>query len=105
LTLGGIPAFAQDRIVEGEYQIQPSPHSGASEAKTVTRWILYGTFSGHLRLESEIQGQPIGMRLVQIEELNDHLMPVSIGYELYREAQSAPSTTATCDFSQRNGCV
>ena len=93
---------AQDKVAEGEYESRAVTASGASVAKMATRWVLYGKRSTGYRLESEIQKQPMGMRVVQIEELTDHLVPTAIGYDLYRKDQQKPDITALCDFPERS---
>lgn len=96
LTVAG---FAQERVAEGEYQLQGASEGGASQVKTATRWVLTSGKSGAYHLESEIQNQPAGTRVVQVEELNDHLAPVAIGYELYRNNEQQPGITVRCELS------
>lgn len=103
--LSGTAMFAQDRIAEGEYEMSGTLPAGASTTKTVSRWVLTGRSTGGFHLESEIQGQPQGMRIVQIEELDQQYVPVTIGYELYREGQKAPSLSANCNVSGAVTCT
>lgn len=77
-VLAGSVCFAQDKVAEGEYQI-----SSAGAHKTATKWVLFAKPSSGYRLESEIQNQPAGLRVVQIEELTEQLIPTAVGYELY----------------------
>jgi hypothetical protein len=98
LGLFGIALHAQDKAADGEYEMRSVSTRGASLAKTATRWVLTRTPGGY-HLESEIQNQPAGMRVVQIEELNEGFAPVRIGYALYRNDQKDPGITATCEFS------
>ncbi len=98
LLLCGALTQAQQTVAEGEYEMRGVAESGASLAKSAARWVL-GKSSGGYHLESEIQNQPAGMRVVQIEELDDRLVPIAIGYELYRKDQKAPGITARCEFS------
>src|ERR1700726_1380454 len=92
-------ALSQDRVAEGEYRVEGVTASGAPVIKTVTRWVLYGEASGGFRLESQIDGQRAGMRVIQIEHLTDQLVPTAIGYDLYRKDQQIAGITANCDFS------
>ena len=103
--LSGTAVFAQDKIAEGEYEISGTSPAGASVTKTVSRWVLTGRSTGGFHLESEIQGQPQGMRIVQIEELDQRYVPVTIGYELYREGQKVPSLSANCNLSGAVTCT
>ncbi len=91
--------FGQEKVVEGEYWVEQAPKSGTAEAKTVTNWVVYEKSPGYFRLDSEIENQPAGMRVVQIEELTDRFVPTSIGYDLYRKDQQIPSISAICDFT------
>jgi hypothetical protein len=96
----GIPMMpGQDKVAEGQYQMQKASASGTSLTKTATRWVLFGKPTGGYQLQSEIENQPAGMRVVQSEELTDHLVPTEIGYELYRRGQPDPDITARCEFS------
>ena len=90
--------IAQDKVAEGQYEIRGGTPS-APISKTATRWVLYGKSSGGYQLKSEIQGQPAGMRVLQIEDLTDHFVPTLIEYELYRSNEQTPSITASCDLS------
>jgi hypothetical protein len=92
-----IPASPQARVAEGEYQLTSS--QGAPAAKTATQWVLTSNRPGRFHLESEILNQPTGMRVVQVEELDEKLVPVAIGHELYREDQKHPDIVATCAFA------
>lgn len=94
---------AQEKVAEGKYQAQTASGSGAPQTKTLTQWTLYEKPSGGYRLQSEIENQPEGVRVLQIEELTDHFVPKAIGYELYRNDQKDPYITANCDLS--NGVV
>jgi len=102
LTLGVVPvvSVAQEKIAEGEYQVvAPTAASATSAAQTTSHWILFDDHSGYLRLESEIQRQRFGMRVIQIEYLDDGLVPRAIGYDFYRKDDQVPSITAKCEFS------
>lgn len=92
---------AQQTVAKGECQIQGATPANKPLVKTATRWFLFGNPSGGYRLESEIQNQPAGMRIVQVEELTDNFVPTSIGYQLTRKDETAPSIIATCDFSTK----
>lgn len=93
-----IAMFAQDKVAEGEYEMRGVSAKGPV-AKTATRWVLTSKSSGGYHLESEIQGQPAGMRVVQIEDLDERLVPTAIGYQLYRKDQKDAGITAKCDFT------
>jgi TonB family protein len=92
-------ARAQNQVAEGEYEIHGVSSAGAPISKTATRWVLTSTGSDSYHLASEIQSQPSGMRVVQVEELTGRLVPTSIGYELYRNEQTKPDITAKCELS------
>jgi hypothetical protein len=98
LGFSGIPLYAQDKVAKGEYEIRGVSTTGAPLAQTATRWVLTRSSSGY-HLESEIQNQPAGMRIVQTEEMNERFVPVTIGYVLYRKGQKEPGITATCEFA------
>lgn len=85
-------AFSQERAAEGQYQM-------SGTAKAATRWVLYSKSSGGYHLESEIQNDGNGLRIVQVEELNAEIVPAAIGYEFYPKDQKKPSATMTCEFS------
>ena len=95
-------AGAQQKVAEGEYEMHGTQPTGAPSAKTATRWVLLTKTGGGYYLESEIQNQPAGMRVVQVEDLNERLVPTAIGYRLYREGQKNPGITASCEFSNRS---
>jgi len=90
---------AQEKIAEGEYQVVAPTASAGSSGQTISRWTLLDDHSGRFRLESEVQNQRFGMRVIQIEYLDDKLVPASIGYDFYRKDDQTPSITAMCDFS------
>ena len=85
---------AQDRVAEGEYRTSPvSP-----KAKIATRWVLYSKVPSGYHLVSEIQGMPNGRRFLQIEDLDNHFVPASLGYEAYTSDNSSPVAMAQCKF-------
>jgi hypothetical protein len=104
LWLSGVAACAQDKVAEAEYEAHGASNTGASITKTATRWLLTTTSSGGYHLESEIQNQPAGMRVVQTEELNEQFVPLAIGYRLYRKDQQSPGITANCELSSAVIC-
>jgi hypothetical protein len=106
LCLTGSAMPSQEKIAEGEYQMTGKSTSGDPTTKTLTRWVLVSRSSGGgYHLESEIQGQPAGIRIVQTEELDSRYVPVAIGYELYRGQQKVPDLTADCDLSGAIVCT
>jgi hypothetical protein len=97
---------AQEKVAEGQYQIQGVTSSGSPATKTVSRWTLFAAESGGYHLRSEVEQQTSSIRVAQVEELNDKLVPIAIGYELYRGEQKfpdIPNITASCAVS--NGVV
>lgn len=100
-TLGIVPSLsmAQEKIAEGEYQLVLPTASADSKGRATSRWLLWDDHSGHFRLESEIQGQRFGMRVIQIEYLDETMVPTAIGYNFYRKDDQTPSITALCNFS------
>lgn len=92
-------APAQDRVAQGEYHVVGVTTSGAPVTKALTRWVVYESSSGRFRLESEIENSPMGIRVVQTEDLTDRFLPTGIGYNLYRNDLQSPSITVACDFS------
>jgi len=100
MVLSGAGASAQEKVAEGEYKLQELSGSGPLAATTATRWVLYGKTSGGYHLRSEIQNLPGETRVVQTEELNDHLAPTAIGYELYLKNQKKPGVTVNCQFER-----
>jgi hypothetical protein len=93
MSLLGAPALAQQRIAEAEYAIQ----DGSSQ-KVTTRWILFAGKSGDYELQSEIQNLPSHIRLIQVETLNEALIPTSIGYRLYAKGTEKAAVSVTCEF-------
>jgi len=85
---------AQDRVAEGEYQTSP----GSPNTKIATRWVLYSKGSSGYHLVSEIQGMPSGRRFLQIEDLDVHFVPVSLGYEAYTGDNTSPIAVGKCRF-------
>ena len=100
LALGvGSRVSAQEKIAEGEYLIVVATASDTSKGQTISHWVLFDDHSGHFRLESEIQRQRSGMRVIQVENLSEGLVPTAIGYDFYRKDDQVPSITAKCEFS------
>jgi hypothetical protein len=101
LTLGIVPALsvAQEKVAEGEYVIVAPTAPASSTGQATSRWVLLDDHSGHFRLESEIQRQRFGMRVIQIEYLDNGFVPTAIGYDFYRKDDQTPSITAMCNFS------
>lgn len=101
LTLGITPllSVAQEKLAEGEYQVIAPTSPASSAGRATSHWVLLNDHSGHFRLESEILNQRFGMRVIQIEYLDDALVPVAIGYDFYRKDDQTPSITAMCNFS------
>jgi hypothetical protein len=96
-TLCGRELPAQEKLAEGEYQVQLVSAAGVPKAKTATRWVLYSNTSGGYRLRSEYVKMPAGMRVVQVEELDRRLAPTMIGYELYRNNEKEPGIVVRCE--------
>lgn len=100
--------MAQEKVAEGQYQVHGVDSSGAPVTKTVTRWVLFAGPSGGYQLRSEIEQQSASIRLTQVEELNDHFVPIAIGYELHRgepKVPDIPDITASCKFSSGVICT
>jgi hypothetical protein len=95
LALGGL-ALPQNKVAEGDYQMRDLSHSGSPTVKTVTHWVLYGKTSGGYHLSSEIQNVPGGMRVVQLEDLDNQLVPVTIGLELYPKNETKAAVRVAC---------
>lgn len=89
-------AFAQSKVAEGEYQMRALPESGSPGGKTSSRWVLYSKSDAGYQLVSEIQNVRGGMRVVQLEELDNRLVPVTIGFELYAKNEGKPATRVAC---------
>lgn len=99
-ALGGT-AFSQSKVAEGEYQMRNvlkpgSPVINSTSIKTSSRWVLYGKSDGGYHLVSEIQNVPGGMRVVQVEDLDSQLVPVTIGFELYPKNETKPAVRVAC---------
>jgi hypothetical protein len=92
LALGGT-ALSQSKVAEGEYQMFAK---SGSPGKTFSRWVLYGQSDGSYRLSSEIQNVPGGMRVIQLEDLDGQLVPVTIGFELYSKNETKPGVRVAC---------
>ena len=95
LALGGT-ALAQSKVAEGAYQMRDLSQPGSSDFKTSSRWALYGKADGGYHLVSEIQNVAGGMRLVQLEDLDNQLVPVAISFELYAKNETKPATHVAC---------
>jgi hypothetical protein len=95
-------SVAQRRVAEGEYEMHALSGGGAPLVKTTTRWNLYSKSSGGYEVRSEIQNMPDGKRLVQIEDLDEHLIPISTGYELFLKSQTRAILAIKCQFSESN---
>jgi TonB family protein len=102
--VSGITACAQNKVAEGEYEIHRASSTGAPLTKTATRWVLTSISSGGYHLESEIQNQPAGVRVVQREELDELFVPLAIGYALYRKSEKEPSISVMCDVAKAVTC-
>lgn len=96
--LFGHPAVAQDKVAEGEYEGRVVD-AGALSSRTSSRWTLHSTRSGGYLLRSEIIG-PSDMqgKFVQVEELNEKLVPTAIGYEVYLKGQKHAFAAIKCEF-------
>jgi hypothetical protein len=105
LVLVALPALAQDKakvkVAEGEYQMHSKSRSGVPRVETVTRWVLTAKGTSGYHLESEIRVKPSGMRVLQVEDLDEQFAPTMIGYEFYSEGEQKPEITATCEFANR----
>jgi hypothetical protein len=97
--LFGHPAVAQDKVAEGEYEGRVVSDKGALSGRTSSRWTLHSTRSGGYLLRSEIIG-PSDMqgKFVQVEELNEKLVPTAIGYEVYLKGQKHAFAAIKCEF-------
>ena len=86
------PLSAQQKIAEGEYQLLSlEAHS------QIRHWVLTDRATGGYLLHSEIENPAEGVRVVQVEELNDQLIPSSIGYELYLKKHTKPDVSMKCN--------
>ena len=90
----GAPLAAQQKIAEGEYQL-----SRANANAQHQQWVLTTRPSGGYFLRSEIPTPQNGTRVLQIEELNDHLVPTRIAYELYMKGRTEPNVIVSCTFA------
>lgn len=90
--------FAQERVAEGSYRAEGRIQPGVPSSKTITNWTLFAAPAGGYRLSSEILNQPNHMRVLQIEELTDHLVPIALAYELYLEGEQTPTITTRCEL-------
>ena len=98
--LFGHPAGAQDKVAEGEYEGRAVVDTGPPSGRTSSRWTLHSTRSGGYLLRSEIIGPPdLQGKFVQVEELNEKLVPMAIGYEVYLKNQKQAFATMKCDFA------
>jgi len=98
LGIGSGMSVAQEKIAEGDYQIVAPAASENSNGQTISHWVLFDEHAGHFRLESETR-QRFGMRLVQVEYLDNGLVPTAIGFDFYRKDDQLPSIRASCEFS------
>ncbi|HXA83582.1 MAG TPA: hypothetical protein VNZ47_00805 [Candidatus Dormibacteraeota bacterium] len=92
LALGGT-ALSQSKVAEGEYQMLAK---SGSPGKISSRWVLYGKSDGGYHLSSEIQNVPGGMRVIQLEDLDSQLVPVTIAFELYPKNETQPAVRLAC---------
>lgn len=97
LALFAVPLSAQEKVAEGEYTLSPA-RVGAPQR----HWVLLARPSGDYLLRSEIQHPKSGIRVLQIEELNDKFVPGSIGYELYLKDQTKPTVIVDCKFAHNS---
>jgi hypothetical protein len=98
--LFGHPAVAQDKVAEGEYEGRAVVDTGPPSGRTSSRWTLHSTRSGGYLLRSEIIGPPdLQGKFVQVEELNEKLVPMAIGYEVYLKNQKQAFATMKCDVA------
>jgi hypothetical protein len=88
------PLCAQEKVAEGEYQVVPSGSRSGSN-----HWVLTTRPSGGYLVRSEIQRQAEGIRVVQSQELNEQLVPASVGYELYLKGHTEPDVSMRCGFA------
>jgi hypothetical protein len=88
------PLCAQEKVAEGEYQVVPSGSRSGSN-----HWVLTTRPSGGYLVRSEIQRPAEGIRVVQSQELNEQLVPASVGYELYLKGHTEPDVSMRCGFA------
>ena len=96
IGLSGTRVLAQDKVAEGTYEFHGVSASGAPLISPDTHWILYSRPSGGYRLESEVGNRPQGNRFVQIEELDERLIPSSVVFTLFEDNQKDPAFRAEC---------
>jgi hypothetical protein len=98
--LSGLPALAQNKVAEGEYEGRAVLDSGTTSARKASRWTLHGKGQGGYRLRSEILGPPdMQGRIFQTEELNEKLVPTMIGYEAYMKDHKKAIGDMGCTFA------
>jgi len=90
----GAHLAAQQKVAEGEYQL-----SGANAGAPRQQWVLTTRPSGGYILRSEIQPPQNGTRVLQVEELNDQLVPARIAYEFYLKGRTEPNVVVNCTFA------
>lgn len=104
IGLAGKTIWAQDKVAEGTYEFHGISSSGAPIASPGSHWILYSRPSGGYRLESEIGGRPQGRRFLQIEELDERLIPMSVAYKVFVEHQKEPAAEFQCKVTAGITC-
>jgi hypothetical protein len=87
---------AQQKVAEGEYVMRDTGFKDRA-SKVISRWVVYGT-SGRYELNSEIQNLPSGVRVLEKADIDFHLVPTSVSYELYDKSGSKPTAVLTCSI-------
>ena len=114
LLIVGNAAPAQEKVAEGKYEMRGRSDPESPQAKLSTQWVLYSRGTEGYHLESEVKNLPGGMRVVQVEDLDNQLIPVMMGFDLYAKNQAKPTvhlqcavvkTTVTCSGDSDKGPV
>jgi hypothetical protein len=94
LAVSALPLSAQDKVAEGEYQMSPSNNLAAKK-----HWVLTSRAAGGYLLRSEIYTPRDEIRVVQVEELSEQLVPASLNFELYLKDHSQADVQVNCGFA------
>jgi hypothetical protein len=91
-------AEAQEKVAEGEYHMRGAAQDSGSGKSAMDHWVLYTRKQGGYRLQSEVTSAAgTGAIVIQTEELDDQLSPISITVRLYtREDIKKPFSMLSC---------
>jgi hypothetical protein len=97
MNILAVTVVAQEKVAEGDYVAHGKGPDAKPLVKKVTHWTLSCRTGNDCTLHSEILGQPAGLRVVQVETLDQHLIPTSMGYDFYRDSGATnPNITVRC---------